>query len=177
MPSAAWRNHRIDEAVRTSALAGDNAVESSCAGGTMKRKEGRILKIGGAVAAIILAITCPLLVKAYRQMREFNRAFDGYATAIQRGSFPSAYSMADAEFKRVTPYSEFEHIHRSFLRDYGELVAVTKGRSVVEGRMSPPQEVAVTNAILKYQHGTVRLKYSFRVSNGTWRLLGFERTQ
>jgi hypothetical protein len=143
----------------------------------MTPKRRKILKVVGAGVVLILLITSPLMVRAYRQTREFNRAFEAYSTAIRNGSFQSAYDMADAEFKAATSYSAFTQIHKSLIGQFGELSGVKQESAVVEGRGTPTDWFAISNATLQFQHGAVEFKYSFHLSDGAWKLHGFERAQ
>jgi hypothetical protein len=143
----------------------------------MTPKKRKAAKIIGAGVVLILLITSPLMWRAVRQTREFNRAFQAYSLNLRSGNLEAAYSLADPDFKAATSYADFLQIHRSLVDKFGELAAVTQQSAVVEGQGSPADWLAVTKARLQFQRGAVEFKYSFHFTDGTWKLHGFERVE
>ncbi len=138
----------------------------------MTSKQRRWLIVAGAAACLILALTTPLMVRAWKQGGRFEQAFQDFSSAIQSQDFQLAYENADPAFKAATTYPEFLGIHRDLTRRLGSLKTISHTRTIVDGKGDPMQWVASTDATLQFAQGSARFRYSFRESAGKWRLLG-----
>jgi hypothetical protein len=140
----------------------------------MISKTSKIVKIVALGILLIFVITSPLLIRGYRQMRAFNLAFSRYTDAITQSAYQSAYDMSDPRFKTVTPYLEFENIHQSMLSRYGNIRSAKRGRTRIEGKGDPMDWYAVADAVLQFDRGAMKIRYSFHIADGSWKLYGFE---
>jgi hypothetical protein len=109
-------------------------------------------------------------------MREFDHAFERYSIAIRNQTFQAAYDMADADFRTVTSYPQFASIHRAMNDKFGRLGAVKRTSQIFEGRGTPTDWFARTDATLQFERGTVKFGYWFHASSGKWMLRGFDRS-
>jgi hypothetical protein len=141
----------------------------------MTPKNSKIIKIVVVSSLLILVITAPLLIRAYRQTRAFGLAFSRYSSAIINGDYHTAYGMADSEFKSATGYAEFADIHQSMLNQFGVIKLMKRGRTVIEGKGDPTDWYAAADAVMHFERGYITLRYSFHMTDGKWRLHGFER--
>ncbi len=138
---------------------------------TAKRK--RLLIGVGVCVCLILAVTAPLMWRAWKHGVKFERDFDGFSSAIISRDFQAAYDGADAAFKAATPYAEFLNIHERLAGRFGQLRAITHTQTIVEGKGDPMQWLASTDVTLRFDGGSAKLRYWFCESAGHWRLVGF----
>ena len=121
------------------------------------------------VGALLIAIIAVPFVPVWRQMRQFDHAFQRYSSSLRNEAFQDAYDMADADFKAATSYAEFARIHQAMNNKFGRLRAVKTSNEVVEGRGKPFTWFAATDATLQFERGTIKFRYwSISKGNGNY---------
>jgi len=143
----------------------------------MTTKQRRAIKILTAAVALVLLITSPLMVRAWRQTRAFGLAFEGYAAEVRSGQYKNAYEIGCSDFKSATPFPQFVSVYQSLGSSLGELQSITRGRTVVQGTGTPAEWWAETDATFEFKRGRAVYRMWFREIDGRWRLYGFRRTQ
>lgn len=135
----------------------------------------RILTIISLAVAGILLVSSPFMFEAWKKKRTFDRAFDDLAHALELRDFETVYEMGSAEFKSVATQRTLQLQFDNLNREFGNLVSVERGTTVVQGTGTPVTWVGVTKTRVILQRGTITLVYELHLDDGVWRLHGIHR--
>jgi hypothetical protein len=129
----------------------------------------------GAVWLVATIASLPYFAHLLREKGNLERSFSELSSALQSAMFDKAYSQVSTEFKKATPFEEFERQQRTLISRHGTLRNVKAQGYEISIRDRPEAWLASVRASLEFERQAVPFEFWFRYENERWALYGYKQ--